>query len=142
MEMEEHPKAETAVERWRAVTADVLRPVPFTPRAAAAPSPAQPPNEKPNFAAVLKRGKWVILSVTVLGALFVVYSVIKQVPLYGASTTLELMSPTMDCRIRISSISRIFRRNCVSLWDPPFRGVPRNGSPWNHRLSFPQAVEV
>src|ERR1700722_12542231 len=93
MEMEEHPKAETAVDRWRAVTADVLRPVPFTPRVAPAPAAAPSQNEKPNFAAVLLRGKWLIAVMTVLGAVFGLYRVIKQVPLYGATTVLELMTP-------------------------------------------------
>lgn len=91
--MEELPKIETSVERWKAVTADVLRPIPYMPAPPPPPAPQPVAGEKPDFAAVLLRGKWLILAMTILGTLFGAYRVIKQVPLYGASTTLELMTP-------------------------------------------------
>ncbi len=93
--MEEHRKAETSVERWRAVTADVLRPVPFVPGAGPATPPASAEKERPNFGAAFWRGKWWLLAAALLGGAYGGYRVISQVPLYGASTTLELMAPNL-----------------------------------------------
>ncbi len=91
--MEEHPKTETSVERWRAVTADVLRPVPYTPGAGPAAAPPPVAKENPNFAAALLRGKWLLVAMALLGSIYGAYRVIAQVPMYAASTTLELMTP-------------------------------------------------
>lgn len=93
--MEEHPRVETTVERWRAVTADVLRPIPYSPTMGAPAAPVAPTSEKPDFAAALLRGKWLVVLTIVLGALYGVYRVIKQVPLYEARTTLEMMTPNL-----------------------------------------------
>src|SRR5580658_6624250 len=94
--MEDHPKVETTVERWRAVTADVLRPIPYSPSTGAPPAPVAPNGEKPDFAAALLRGKSLVALMILLGALYGVYRVIEQVPLYSARTTLEMMSPNLS----------------------------------------------
>ncbi len=92
--MDEQPKMESALGRWRAVTADALRPVPYYP--GAGPGPAQNDSkEKPNFPQRLLRGKWFILGMAILGALVGAYRVISQVPMYAATTTLEMLSPNL-----------------------------------------------
>ena len=92
-EMETSPKPETSLERWRSATAEVLRPVPYTPINSPAPAPAPAVNEKPNFPKALWRGKWWILLMALVGAAYGGYQVVMQIPLYGAATTLEMMTP-------------------------------------------------
>jgi uncharacterized protein involved in exopolysaccharide biosynthesis len=94
--MDENPQSESAIQHWRSVTADILRPVPYSVNGNRIPKPAAPaakPAEKPDFPGALRRGKWLILGMAFLGTLYGLYNVINQVPLYQAATTLELMSP-------------------------------------------------
>ena len=91
---EKLPTKETTVSRVRTVTAELVRPVPFNLNA----GPASPPkraDEKPNYVRALWNGKLLVVALAILGALFGLVSVVRQLPIYKAWATMELSSPNL-----------------------------------------------
>jgi len=91
---EQLPKKDTAVSRLRTVTAELVRPVPFNPNAGS----GGPPNpkkieEKPNYGRALWNGKFLVIALALIGGVFGFVRVVKQLPTYKGSTTVELSAP-------------------------------------------------
>ena len=90
---EQPPKKDTAVSRLRTVTAELIRPVPFNPNAGSAGAPPKKMEEKPNYGRALWNGKFLVITLALLGAAFGFVRVVKQLPSYRGATTIELSAP-------------------------------------------------
>ena len=92
---EQAQKKETAVDRLRTVTAELIRPVPYNGSGSPVPPPRKQ-DEKPNYPRALWDGKFLIIVLAVLGAAYGTYRVVQQLPTYRAMTTIELSTPNQS----------------------------------------------